>query len=180
MARRPGPRGRPELSPRARIIGGWLAALLLVLGVAGAVRLFGDSGNGAAPGAVPSGGVAVAPRPITFGTTLTPERLVPVEARTTRFGRDDTFAYAVEDAEPATQVFVEVRRTDGGAIETVQEPVDAQPVPDGPALIGFTVSAANLLDAWGPGVYLMRIYLDPAADAIAEGSFVLAEADPSP
>jgi hypothetical protein len=48
-----------------------------------------------------------------------------------------------------------------------------QPVPAGRPAIGFTVPAANLLGAFGPGEYVMRIHLDPAADPIAQGTFVL-------
>lgn len=166
------------LSPRARLIAGWLAAVLIVLGIAGAVRLLGESGEGAV---VPSpSSDAAGTLPIVFGTELTAERVVPVEARTTRFSPETTFAYAVDGGEPANAIYVEVERTDGGPLETVQEPVEAQQIPDAPALIGFTVPTANLLDAWGPGAYLMRIYLEPEGAPIAEGAFVLVEAPGSP
>jgi len=178
MARRPGVGRGLDLSPRARILGGWLVALLLVLGIAGAVRLLGESGDASAPGPGPSNVASGSPHPIRFGTTLTAERLVPVEALATTFGPDDTFAYAVPDASPANEVYVEVRRTDGGPAEVVQEAVESQAIPDGPALIGFTVPAANLIDAWGPGAYSMRILLEPEGRAVAEGSFVLVQAGP--
>jgi hypothetical protein len=32
---------------------------------------------------------------------------------------------------------------------------------------------AQLLEAFGPGEYVMRIHLDPADDPIAQGTFVL-------
>ena len=73
-----------------------------------------------------------------------------------------------------------MERTDGGPLEIVQAPIEAQQIPDAPALIGFTVPAAALLDAWGPGAYVMRIYLEPDGAPIAEGAFVLAEAPSSP
>ena len=167
------------LSPRARLIAGWVTALLLVLGIAGAVRLFGESGEGAVVPS-PSSDAAGTVLPIVFGTELTAERVVPVEARTTSFSPEMTFAYAVDGGEPAEAIYVEVERTDGGPLETVQEPVEAQQIPDAPALIGFTVPAANLLTAWGPGAYLMRIYLEPEGTPIAEGAFVLVEASGSP
>lgn len=167
------------LSPRARLIAGWVAALLLVLGIAGAVRLFGESGEGAVVPS-PSSDAAGTVLPIVFGTELTAERVVPVEARTTSFSPEMTFAYAVDGGEPAESIYVEVERTDGGPLETVQEPVEAQQIPDAPALIGFAVPAANLLTAWGPGAYLMRIYLEPEGTPIAEGAFVLVEASGSP
>jgi len=156
-----------------------VAALLLVLGIAGAVRLLGESGDEGA--AVPSpSGAGAATLAIAFGTELSTERVVPVGARATSFERADTFAYAVVGGEPAEEVYVEVERTDGGPLETVQSPVEAQRIPDAPALIGFTVPAGNLLDAWGPGAYVMRIYLEPGDEPIAEGTFVLAEAASSP
>ena len=176
MARRPGEGGPFDLSPRARLIAGWVAAILLVLGIAGAVRLLGESGDEAALAPSPSTATATTVLPIVFGTELTAERVVPVDARTTTFERGTTVAYAVDGGGPASEIYVEVERTDGGPRETVQEPVDAQAIPDGPALIGFTVPAANLLDAWGPGAYVMRIHLQPDAGPIAEGSFVLVEA----
>jgi hypothetical protein len=177
MARRPGDAGRLPLSPRARQIAGWLAALLLVLGIAGAVRFFGESGEEAVVAPSPTTGGLL---PIVFGTELTAERVVPVQVRTTSFERGMTFAYAVDGGEPATAAYVEVERTGGGTVETVQEPVEAQQIPEGPALIGFTVPAANLLDAWGPGEYLMRIYLAPDGAPIADGRFALVEPTASP
>src|SRR5918996_945186 len=143
MARRPGERGRLHLSPRARQIAGWLA--VLVLGIAGAVRFLGESGDGGAAAPSPSGDGAAEVLPIVFGTELTAERVVPVEARRTSFERGTTFAYAVDGGQPAGEVYVEVERTDGGPLETVQEPVEAQAIPDAPALIGFSVPTANLL-----------------------------------
>jgi hypothetical protein len=181
MARRPGEDGRPHLSRRAQQLAGWVAALVIVLGIAGAVRLLGESADNGAVVPSPSAGASgVATLPIVFGTELSAERLVPVGAQTTTFERGTTFAYAVDGGEPADAVYVEVRRTDGGALEMVQEPVEAQGIPDAPALIGFTVPASDLLNAWGPGEYLMRIYLDPDGSAIAEGSFVLVEPPSSP
>ncbi len=180
MARRPGDGGRFRLSPRARQLAGWLAALIIVLGIAGAVRLFGESADGGAVLPSPSSTSGTARLAIVFGTELTAERVVPVASRTTTFDRGSTFAYAVDGGEPADAAYVEVERTDGGPLEVVQAPIEAQAIPGAPALIGFTVPAANLLDAWGAGAYVMRIYLDPAGVAIAEGRFVLVETASSP
>ena len=118
----------------------------------------------------PSGTHGGATLAIVFGTELSAERVVPVGARTTSFERGDLFAYAVDGGQPAEAVYVEVERTDGGPLETVQEPIEAQPIPDAPALIGFTVESAILLDAWGPGAYLMRIYLEPRRRADRRGA----------
>ena len=178
MARRPGEEGRFNLSPRARQIGGWLAVLVLVLGIAAAVRLFGGNADGDAPLTSPSAAAGGALLSITFGTALDAERLVPDDAVTNRFADGDTFAYAVPDAEPATAVYVEVLRVSPS--EVVQEPVEAQPIPGAPARIGFTVPAGNLLDVFGPGSFTMLFYLDPASDPIAEGTFELIQPLASP
>jgi hypothetical protein len=177
MARPLGERDRINLSPRARLIGGWLAALLLVLGIAAAVRIFGGNADGDALLPSASASAHAGPLPITFGTALDESRLVPGSARTTRFAAGDTFAYAVPDAAPASTVFVSVERTADGALEVVQPPSDAQPVPGAPGTIGFTVPADALFEAWGPGTYLMRVYLDAGDEPIAEGTFALI--DPS-
>lgn len=179
MARRPMRRRTQRLvfTPRARSLAGWLAALLLVLAVAAAARIFGGDGSGAAASASPTG---AARSTITFGTALDDRRLVPDDARASRFTRGDTFAYSVNDADPASAIYVEVRRVGGGPIETVQAPVDEQLIPGAPARIGFTVPASDLLDAFGDGTFEMLIYLDPAGEPIAEGRFELIEAAGSP
>jgi len=180
MARRPGGDDPFTLSPRARWIIGWVAALLIIGGIALAVRILGDSGDDtvvssdspASPGA--SGAV-------TFGTALdeaTGE--VAASARSERFADGDLFAYSVPpsgDVPPT--VFVEVRRTGGGVAETVQLPTDGQRLPN-PDVIAFTVPAAVLLAAFGPGEYLMLIYAEPDGEPIAQGTFVLVGATASP
>ena len=105
MARRPGDGGRFRLSPRARQLAGWVIALLLVLGIAGAVRLLGESGDEGAVVPSPSGAGGAATLAIVFGTELSAERVVPVGARTTSFERGDTFAYAVGGGQPAEAVY---------------------------------------------------------------------------
>jgi hypothetical protein len=183
MARPTGPGARFDLSPRARLIGGWLAALLLVLLIAAAVRLFGGNADGTATGPSASGATA-SPLPITFGTALDDDRRVPTDAETERFVREDTFAYSVGDAAPASTVYVAVRRVAGGPAELVQPGTDPQPIPGAPTTIGFTVPAANLFDAFGTGTYEMRISLEPEGQPIAIGTFELVEANgvvsPSP
>ena len=77
MARRPGDGGRFRLSPRARQLAGWVIALLLVLGIAGAVRLLGESGDEGAVVPSPSGAGGAATLAIVFGTELSAERVDP-------------------------------------------------------------------------------------------------------
>ena len=83
---------------------------------------------------------------------LGPERVIPVDVRT-------TIASSAATSSPMPSTVTSRRTRDlcrggahgGGPVETVQAPIEAQPIPDGPALIGFTVAAAALLDACGPG-----------------------------
>lgn len=172
-----------DLSPRARLIGGWLAAILLVLVIAGAVRLFGGNADGTAVLPSPSASATASVHPIVFGTALDADRTVPSTARIDRFVAEDLFAYSVPDAEPASVVYVAVERTAGGPLELVQAATGAQTIPDGPTTIGFTVPAANLFEVFGPGTYEMRISLEPEGAPIAVGTFELVPpegASPSP
>ena len=178
MARRPGGEGRFTLSRRQKLIAGWLAAIGLILVIAIVVRFLGGDGDGSPVVPSPSASQGEAsPAAIAFGTSLDPTSgEVPETARVTRFADGDTFAYSVPafGTVPST-VYVGVERVGGGVAGVVQDAAaeGIQPVPDGRPAIGFTVPAANLLAVFGPGEYVMRIHLDPAADPIAEGSFVL-------
>jgi len=178
MARRPGGEGRITLTRREKLIAGWLAAIAVIVVIAIALQVLGGDGTGnpVFPGSTAStaeDGTAV----ITFGTALD-ETFCLVAAATTvnRFADGDTFAYSVppSGALPAV-VFVEVERVAGGAPGIVQDAATDgdQQVPVGRPAIGFTVPAARLLEVFGPGEYVMRIHLDPAGEAIAEGRFVL-------
>ncbi len=181
MARRPAGDGRVTLSPRSQRIGGWLAAILLVVGIAVVLRVLGGNGDGAPIGAVPSGSATVtAAAEIAFGTALDPASgQVADAARTERFVAGDIFSYSVppDGAVPAA-VYVEVRRVSGDTEEIAQEPVEPQPLPD-PNVIAFRVPTEDLLAVFGPGTYLMLIYAEPAGEPIAEGTFELVSADSS-
>ncbi|MEP7081758.1 MAG: hypothetical protein ABI841_02150 [Chloroflexota bacterium] len=178
MARRPGER-ELHLSPGARRIAGWVAAVALVGGIALGVRIVGGSGDGS-PGAegspsAPAGDVA----PITFGTALDPATgLVATPARTPRFEASDPFVYSVADVPPPSTVYVEVERMGGGPAEIVQEQSVQTLAPTSPA-IAFSVPAAVLLEAFGPGEYRMRIYLAGDTAPLAEGTFVLVGSVPA-
>ncbi len=175
MAVRPGSGGWPSLSPRGLRIAGWLAAIGVIGLIALAVRLLGGNADGAAilpsPSATPGG-----PAPIAFGTTLDPATSqVPDTARTERFVVGDTFAYSVAPgAGRPDGVYVEVERIAGGDATIVQAAAEGeQAVPADRLAIAFTVPAENLLSAFGPGTYVMRIRDDPDGAPLAEGTFEL-------
>lgn len=179
MARRAGDDPRLELSPRAARLGGWLIALLLVVGVAVAVRILGGNADGSpvGPGASASAPVGDAAE-ITFGTELDPATGEVAEAaRTEQFAPGDTFAYSVSPGEGPVPdaVYVEVRRTDG---QPVQEPTQA-PLSD-PAVIAFVLPADRLFAAFGPGEYRMLIRHALDEEPIARGEFELAGEATSP
>ncbi|HYI66130.1 MAG TPA: hypothetical protein VEW95_04335 [Candidatus Limnocylindrales bacterium] len=181
MARRPGDDDSLPLSPRARRIAGWVAAALLIGGIALAFRLLGGNGDGTEVDPSPSGSGGASTQTVMFGTALDAATgQVAADTETSRFADGDLFVYSVPPAGVIPDpVFVEVRRTGGGTVETVQAPVGAQPLPD-PTVIAFTVPTALLLADFGPGEYLMLIYDAPTGDPIAEGSFELVAAPASP
>ena len=181
MARRPSDDGRAlTLSPRIMRIGGWIVAIAIIAGIAVVVGVLGGDADGAPTGASPSGSGTGGTVPITFGTAIDQATgQIPEDARTDRFTVDDTFAYSAAPPGPLPDpVYVEVRRTGGGAVEIVQAPVGAQDVEYPPA-VGFDVPADDLFEVFGPGEYLMLIYAEPDGAPFAEGSFVLVGADPS-
>jgi hypothetical protein len=177
MARRPGGEGRFTLSRRQKLIAGWLAAIAVILLIAIVVRFLGGDGTGSPVVPSPTASDGATPVTIAFGTSLDPTSgEVPETARVSRFAAGDTFAYSAppDGALPAT-VYVGVERVGGGPAEVVQDAAadGIQTVPAGRPAIAFTVPAAVLLEAFGPGEYVMRIHLDPAADPFAQGTFVL-------
>lgn len=181
MARRPGDDGSAALNlpPRALRIGGWVVAILLIAGIAVVVGLLGGDADSGPLGASPSASGGAATTTIAFGTSIDQATGEVAEgARTDRFTAGDNFAYSVAVSGTAPDpVFVEVRRTGGGAAEIVQAAADGrQPLEYAPAL-AFDVPADDLFEVFGPGEYLMLIYADSeGGEPIAEGSFVLVAA----
>jgi hypothetical protein len=175
MARRPGGDAPViDLSPRALRIGGWIVAFLLIAGIAVIIGLLGRDADEGGIGAQPSGSAAESGSlPISFGTALDASGEVAADSRTDRFAAGDSFNYSVAPSgRPPQEVYVEVRRIGGGAVEIAQAPVEAQMLPN-PDVIAFTVPADDLLDVFGPGEYLMLIYADPEDEPLAEGTFHL-------
>ena len=182
MARAPAESEGFSLSPRARWIAGWVVAALVIGIIAVVFRLLGGNGDGTVLDPTPSGSGVAAAAPITFGTALdaaTGE--VAADARTARFAEGDTFVYSVAPtgSPPPAAVYVEVLRIGGAAPEVLQEPVEAQALPN-PDVIAFSVPTDDLLAVFGAGEYRMLIYADPAGDPIAEGTFELVAPAGSP
>lgn len=180
MARPPGAPRRIELTAGQRRIAGWFAAALLIGIVALAFRILGGNGDGAAIDPDPSSSSGPAPS-IRFGTALDQATGAVMEgSETDRFGEGDLFAYSLQvEGSPPPQVFVEVRRTGGGPIEAVQDPIDAQALPD-PRIIAFAVLADALIAAFGAGSYEMTIYAEPEGEPLGSGRFELVGVTVSP
>ena len=176
MARRPGDEPRISLSPRAKLVGGWVVAALLIGGIALIVGILGGDGDGTS--VLPSGSASASagspPAQIAFGTAIDPVTgEVGEESATTEFVDGDPFAYSVRPAAaPPTEIFVEVRRADDSAAAPVQVP-SPQSLAEGARVIAFVVQATDLIAAFGPGEFIMRIYVDPTGTPIAEGTFEL-------
>lgn len=162
-------RGGP--GPRARTWLGWAAA---AAGVAAVAFFVGRAGSEVGvPSPTPS--ASATPLSITFGTALDPVSGEAVQP-TDRFRDGDQFAYSVRlTAAPGVDhVLVEIVRLEGETETVVQVPSEQGIVPTSP-LIAFEVHATDLLGAWGPGAYAMRIYLPGATDPLAVGRFTLVE-----
>jgi hypothetical protein len=178
MARRPDEAGRFALSPRAMRIGGWLAAALLVVGIALIVGLLGGDGDGTSVVATPSASTGADSEvvPISFGTAIdsvTGE--VSVDAVMSRFAAGDPFAYSARpNTPPPTTIYVEVRRTSGESPEVVQPP-SPQTLAEGAEVIAFVVPSADLIAAFGTGEFEMVISASPSSAPIARGTFELVD-----
>ena len=159
--------------PRRRAWLGWLAvaaSITVVAFIAGRVGLELDL-----PSPSPSPSEA-APLPIAFGTALDAASGEATQL-TQRFRAGDRIAYSVRlDAAPGVDtILVEIVRLEGEAETVVQAPAE-QGIVATSRVIAFTfaVQTGELLAAWGPGSYAMKIYLG-AADPVAVGRFTLVE-----
>jgi hypothetical protein len=160
-------------APQTRTVLSWAAAALLLVALAFIVgRPGAESG---VLGGTPSP-TAAPPLPIAFGTALDADTNVAIE-RTDRFLAGDPFAYSVTlAAAPGTDtVLVEVARVVAGVRTVVQAPSVLNIEPEAPTF-AFQVLTDDLLGAWGPGDYEMRIFFDDAEPPFAVGSFTLVQA----
>lgn len=157
--------------PRARTWLGWVAAAAGLAVVAFFVGRAGSEGGIASPSPSPS----AVPLTISFGTALDPvsgEAIQPTD----RFRAGDPFAYSLRlaAAPGVDKILVEIIRLEGGS-ETVAQPPSEQGILPTSPLIAFQVLTTDLLSAWGPGSYAMRIYLPGATTPFATGRFTLVE-----
>ena len=160
-------------SPRAQTWLGWAAA---ALGVGVVAFLVGRAGSDAElPQTSPSPSLA-APLSIAYGTALDPVSGEAVQP-TDRFRDGDPFAYSVRlPAAPGVDtILVEIIRLNADGTETVAQRPSEQGIVGSSAVFAFEVRTTDLLLAWGPGTYAMRIYLPGAADPLATGRFTLVE-----
>ena len=157
--------------PRTRTWLGWVAAAGGVAVVAFIVGRAGSEVGLPSPTPSPS---AAAPLPISFGTARDPITGLATQL-TERFRTGDVFAYSVQlaVAPGVDSVDVEIVRFEGDSQTVVQAP-DDQGIDPTSRIVAFTVSTDDLLAAWGPGSYEMRIYLE-LPDPIATGRFTLVE-----
>ena len=164
---------RPGPGPRARTWLGWLAAAAVVTVVAFFVGRAGSEPGVASPTPSPS----AAPLSVTFGSALDPvsgEAINPTD----RFRAGDTIAYSVRLAEApgVDTILVEIARVEDSGETVVQRPSEQGIVPASPVIaFSFAVETSGLLTAWGPGDYVMRIYLPEATAPFATGRFTLVE-----
>ena len=160
--------------PRAQTWIGWAAAAAGVVLVAFLVGRAGSDAGLPSPTPSPS---AAGPLPILFGTALDPasgEAINPTD----RFRASERIAYSFRLAAAlgVETIMVQIARLDGEGETVVQEP-SPQGIAPSSRLIGFTfaVPTSELLTAWGPGAYVMRIYLPGSADPFAAGRFTLVD-----
>jgi hypothetical protein len=127
--------------------------------------------------ASPTPAPSAAPLSVTFGTALDPVSGEAIQL-TDRFRAGDPIAYSVRLAAAAgiDSILVEVARIEGNGETVVQQP-SAQGIVAASSVIAFTfaVQTGDLLTAWGPGDYVMRIYRPGVTNPFATGRFTLVE-----
>ncbi len=170
------PRGEPGLARRASVLG-WVAVVGLVVAVAFIVGRPGrDAGTAAA-----TGSPAPTTLPVVFGTAIDHDSGEATQ-RTAHFRPGEPFAYSVRLATDVGQqtVYVEVLRATAEGLLQVQAPRAQKTLAERP-VIAYLVTTDGLIQAFGPGDFVLRIYLDPEAAPIAAGSFtVVPPAGPAP
>lgn len=163
----------PGPGVRARTWLAWLAVAAAVALIAFFVGRAGSEIDIASPTPSPS----PPPLSISFGTALDPVSGEAID-QTDRFRAGDPIAYSVRvPAAPGIDsILVEIARHEAGGETVVQQPSRQGIVATSPIIaFTFAVSTGELLATWGPGDYVMRIYLPGAAAPFATGAFTLVE-----
>jgi hypothetical protein len=148
---------------------GWVAVLGLLVFVAIIVGRPGrDAGTAAATG---SPGPTLLP--VAFGTAIDHDSGEAADL-TTRFRAGEPFAYSVHlpTAVGQTTVYVEVLRVTAEGLVQVQAPQAQKTLPDRP-VIAYLVTTDGLIEAFGTGDFVLRVYLDPTGDPLAAGAFTV-------
>lgn len=159
-------------APQTRTILSWAAAVLLLVALAFIVGRPGTETGVLSGTPSPS---STPPLPIVFGTGLDAATNVAI-GPTDRFLPGDPFAYSVSlPTAPGTDtILVEVTRVVAGVPTVVQEPSVQKIVPEAPTF-AFQVLTDDLLAAWGPGDYEMRIFFAAGEPPFAVGTFTLVQ-----
>ena len=156
--------------PRTRLWLGWLAAGAGVLAIAFIAGRAGSDVDLPSPTPSPSG---VVPVTIVFGAALD-DLSGEAVSLTSIFGAGDPFAYSarLQAAAGVDSMLLEVVRLEGGGEATAQAPREVG-IDRASRIIAFSVLASDLIAAWGPGDYEMRMYLGPGTVPTAVGRFTL-------
>ncbi len=169
-------RGGEGIASLAPLLG-WVAVIGLVVLVAFIVgRPNRDAGTAAATGS-PEPSVL----PVVFGTAIDHDS-GEAAGQTTRFWPGDPFAYSVRLPAIVGQdtIYVEVLRVTAEGLEQLQAPQAQKTLADR-SVIAYLVTTDGLIEAFGTGDFMLRIYLDPSAPPAAAGSFtVMAAAGAAP
>jgi len=155
---------------RIRAVGVWVVVAVAIVILALIVGRPSDGQAGRTSTPEPS---ASDQPSLTFGTSLDPRTNVALDPVDT-YRPGGTLAYSLTLAEPlgVAEVLISVDRVSGGERVTVQEPT-GQVVDAGRSTFGVEVPVDRLLESWGPGTYLLNVFLAVGDQPIASGRFTL-------
>jgi hypothetical protein len=159
---------RASLAPRARRLVGWLGAFVAIAAVA---LIVGRPGIDAEHGRATPTPPAPSPIPVAFGLSVDPVTGAASEPTTT-FRGGDPFVYSatLPAAVGTTDIYVEVLRDTDGVLTQVQAPQLQHTIASSPVIV-YAVTTDGLIQAFGTGTFVLRIYRDPHAAPVAEGRF---------
>lgn len=132
----------------------------------------------ALPAATPTLAPTTKPTPqlpgtLTLGTSRN-RQTCAISGATDTFGPGTIFAHSIslDEAFGVNRLGEEIARVAGGKETIVQSRQDGQnAAPTRAKIVCYAVSSNNLINAWGAGSYVMRVYRGD--EEIAEGTFAL-------